>query len=204
MLHSFILLCSYNILFKCEIFLFHSQAYWKDKIVFKFGNARKGLDKFHPDVISRKKKNKPMASQEDPSSRTFVWGLGQYLPAPAASEEETSVNHHILALQREFKKNSADVNVDMVSTKIKLTFPHRRHLIVSVKENVSDVIETFPWLQSRQEVCYLSLKLCVTTFNLRDVLNMHFWMYLEHLSNKNLQEWNLHHNIASKAKAYIL
>ena len=31
------------------------QEYWKEKLVFKFGNSRKGIDKNHPDVIIRKK-----------------------------------------------------------------------------------------------------------------------------------------------------
>jgi len=99
----------------------------------------------------KKPKQPKVHSQEDPNT-TFVWGLGRYLPNPAESEDERSIEIHIQSLEREYRKANSDVNMQLVDTKMNLTFPHRRQTIVTNKTELQELIETFPWLQSYQEV----------------------------------------------------
>ena len=56
------------------------------------------MDRTHPGVLRKKKKPKQpkVHSQEDPN-KTFVWGFSRYLPNPAESENERSIEIHIVS-----------------------------------------------------------------------------------------------------------
>ena len=131
------------------------QEFRKDKIIYKFGNARKSLDKDHPDVKLRKR---PKAEEKTPAAlhnHTLTWGLQQFLPENLASEDDVSSSLYIKWLQRELKKSVADIDVTSVDMKMALTFPRRRKSIVVDKMDIKEILEIYPWLQSRQEArCY--------------------------------------------------
>lgn len=127
------------------------QEFWKDKVIYKFGNARKLLDKNHPDVKSRKKKEKVQTDNERKDlEKTFTWGLAKFLPEQLITEDEVSLELHIKWLQREHKKTDPDF--EAVVRKMEITFPHHRELVVRQSISVKELIEKFPWLASRNEV----------------------------------------------------
>lgn len=133
------------------------KEFWKDKLVFKFGNTRKRLDKNHPEVQSRKKKEKPqklITSPTTPGPTTFTWGLENYLPRIPVTEDETSHDVHLQWLQREHRKTSSDIDFSTVDLKMSLTFACRRQLVVE-GAGILHLLEKYPWLQSYQEVCVL-------------------------------------------------
>lgn len=109
----------------------------KDKIIFKFGNARKSFDQHHPEVPIRKRKKKippaGAATANGGGERIFTWCLGKYLPELPVSEDEASIIIHIRNLQREFRKTGADVDITYIDQKMSLTFAERRKLIVTEK-----------------------------------------------------------------------
>jgi len=162
----------YNLLLHQNI-LSHLQEFWKDKLIFKFGNARKRLDRDHPEVQARTKKN-PSKSEQNSTNKDepdmFVWGLAKYLPPLPVSEDSTSQQCNIDWLKREYRKTSSDIDIYNINKKMHLTFSLRRKKIVEDKIGIKELLETFPWLQSRQEVFIIYfIKLykhcCIIVFN---------------------------------------
>ncbi|CAC5426220.1 unnamed protein product [Mytilus coruscus] len=130
-----------------------AREFWKDKLVFKFSNARKRIDKNQPEVISRSKtktNKNPQPQTED--SSVFVWGLARFLPPLLVSEDSISQQGHIDWLKREHKKTISDIDISTINMKMDLTFSYRRKQIVEDKVGVKELIDMFPWLQSRQEI----------------------------------------------------
>ncbi|OPL33421.1 hypothetical protein AM593_01980, partial [Mytilus galloprovincialis] len=127
-----------------------AREFWKDKVLYKFGNARKLLDKNHPDVKLRKKKVITEEKKSEGNKNNFTWGLGRYLPDIPDTEDETSLDIHTKWLQREYKKTDQDL--ENVNRKMDLTFPYRRRQIVEDKISVRDLVELYPWLTSRHEL----------------------------------------------------
>ena len=84
---------------------------------------------------------------------SFTWGLSRYLPKIPVTEDETSLDIHMKWLQREHKKTEPDY--ENVNIKMEITFPLRRKLIVEDKMSVQELVELYPWLTSRHEVCIM-------------------------------------------------
>ncbi|MES1922485.1 hypothetical protein MHBO_004003 [Bonamia ostreae] len=91
----------------------------------------------------KRKKNTQAATPLSPPAeeRAFTWGLGNYLPDPPSSEDDASIDIHIQSLQREFRKTSADVNVEMVDQKMTLAFAQRGKLVVTDKLDFKNLID---------------------------------------------------------------
>ena len=105
-----------------------------------------------------KLRKRPKAEEKTPAAlhnHTLTWGLQQFLPENLASEDDVSSSLYIKWLQRELKKSVADIDVTSVDMKMALTFPRRRKSIVVDKMDIKEILEIYPWLQSRQEArCY--------------------------------------------------
>ncbi|XP_061192221.1 sterile alpha motif domain-containing protein 3-like isoform X2 [Saccostrea echinata] len=138
-----------------------ARTFWKDRIIYKFGNARKTVDKSHQEVVQKKrKKEQKMEAMKD--LKQFTWGLGNFLPKQSPSEDETSIKLHVSWLKRENKK-SIDIDHQNVKVKMDITFPYRRSLIVNDKLAVSEVVDAFPWLGSYREILDEFKRLCPNT-----------------------------------------
>lgn len=80
-----------------------------------------------------------------------TWGLSNYLPNRPITEDEASVQKHVIWLQRENKKKEGHdmVQVDLLMA---LTLHQRRDLVVNEQKDVETIISRYPWLKSTDEV----------------------------------------------------
>lgn len=77
--------------------------------------------------------------------------MSNYLPNRPVTEDEASVQKHVIWLQRENKKKEGHdmVQVDLLMA---LTLHQRRDLVVNEQKDVETIISQYPWLKSTDEV----------------------------------------------------
>lgn len=126
--------------------------YWREKLKYKWQNERKFKDKNLPEVIA--KKRKPVLQQQNlnlPKEQVkLTWGMANFLPAPLASEDDTSIQLHKEWLKDEFKKSNQNFNV--VDLKMDITFPTRRREIVTENMDTNALLQEYPFLKDRRQV----------------------------------------------------
>ncbi|CAC5388564.1 unnamed protein product [Mytilus coruscus] len=123
------------------------RAYWKGKLVYKFGNSRKRHDGNLPEVVERKRKKEKEPERKE--GGILTWGLENYSPSQSISEDEASINSHKEWMLREWRRSEPDFNI--LDMKMDLTFPSRRSLILK-EATVKEVIQEYPWLQSHRQL----------------------------------------------------
>ncbi|CAC5420819.1 unnamed protein product [Mytilus coruscus] len=123
------------------------RAYWKGKLVYKFGNSRKRHDGNLPEVVERKRKKEKEPERKE--GGILTWGLENYSPSQSISEDEASINSHKEWMLREWRRSEPDLNI--LDMKMDLTFPSRRSLILK-EATVKEVIQEYPWLQSHRQL----------------------------------------------------
>lgn len=134
------------------------QEYWKTKISEKIRNTRKRRDRNVPAVVAmrvKKQSARVMAVHENNSKsyrkQTPAYMLKNYVPiGHPISEDEASIEKHILLLQKENKKEQP--NPLIIQASMDATFCDRRQRIVKGGESIAKLTENYPCLFDSQQV----------------------------------------------------
>ncbi len=104
------------------------------------------------EVKSRKRKteNKNIPTTAKQPKYPPMFGMKNYLPARASSEDDGSIDVHMKWLQNEFFKKRPDYAE--VTNRLELTMGDRRNDMVE-KVETAQLKEKYPWLFTEDEVC---------------------------------------------------
>lgn len=94
---------------KKKKFLLLIKDLWKERLRVKFQNSRQRVDGDLPEIVAKKKKKMDNAGPKDLGSLSTTWGLVNYLPEKPESEDETSIQSHIMWLKKGHRKKESKV-----------------------------------------------------------------------------------------------
>lgn len=132
---------------KKKCFLLLIKDLWKERLRVKFQNSRQRVDGDLPEIVAKKKKKMDNAGPKDLGSLSTTWGLVNYLPEKPESEDETSIQSHIMWLKKEHRKKES-MDMEGVDRRMLLTLSHRRRLIIEENKSINDILIEYPWLGS--------------------------------------------------------
>ena len=128
------------------------QALWKNRLQYKFANARKREDQHVEMVVSRKRK-RPEERHIQPQKQGGPpqWGMINYQPERPSSEDDASIQIHVEYMKLERSKKKP--NYDRVAISMAATLADRRRLITKEMVSIPALKTSYPWLFDEEEVC---------------------------------------------------
>lgn len=135
------------------MYLYVLQGLWKHRLRNKFKNTRRRRDHAQPEVQAKKRK---LAEAEDRPKLTGpdnVWNIAYFLPPRPPTEDDTSMEQHIMLLKEQHKRLQGKCDASIIADAMQTTLSERRSLVVTRCARIQDVQVEYPILFSENEVC---------------------------------------------------
>ena len=153
------------------------QDFWREKIIYRFQNARKRQDNKNEVVVKRKERYRDLKDKrreavdslkdqlsDEPEHKkvkvafsperplTLQYGLANYSPKLDPHEDEVTVKSMLKSMSNEMQSKKPNIQkVDLIMNR---TFAVRRQYILMEQPDIGDILHQYPVLNRPDEVTF--------------------------------------------------